>query len=146
MGLSYGLMSILLILQSQSTWGLHTLWISHEDHSKHFQKEKQNFSYSLHVQKQDETLREVSFSPQKYSELKTLGKNQESCEVAELYISASNDIIIHQKSRLSPLDNIPFAMSGEITANGVTSISALTNVMPEQIINLKAQVTHVSSV
>ena len=61
-------------------------------------------------------------------------------------ISATNDITIHQKSCLSPLDNIPFATSDVIITNDVTSISALMNVIPEQIITHKAQVTHVSPV
>lgn len=42
--------------------------------------------------------------------------------------------------------SINFVMSDVITANDVTSISALINVMPEQIITLNAQVTHVSPV
>ena len=42
--------------------------------------------------------------------------------------------------------NISFAMSDVITANNVTSISALMNVIAEQIISLKVQVTHVSPV
>ena len=44
------------------------------------------------------------------------------------------------------MDHIPFAIPDVITANDVTSISALINVMPEQIITLKAQVIHVSPV
>ena len=55
------------IAEPGATRGLHTLCISHED-CKHFQKKY--FNYSL--QKQDETVREVCFSPQKYAELKAL--------------------------------------------------------------------------
>ena len=97
-------------------------------------------NYSL--QKKDETVRGVCFSPQKYAELKTLEKTKSPVKLQNYKMSATNDIIIDQKSRLSPLDNIPFAMSDVITANDVTSISAWMNVMPEQIISLKAQVTH----
>ena len=103
------------------------------------------FNYSL--QKEDDTVRGVYFSPQKYAELKTLEKTKISPVKLQNYtVSATNDIIIDQKSRLSPMYHIPFAMSDVITANCVISISALINVMQEQIVTVKAQVTHVSSV
>lgn len=105
---------------------------------------KKYFNYSL--QKEDDTVRGVCFSPQKYAELKTLEKTKSPVKLQNYKVSATNDIIIDQKSRLSPMDHIPFVMSDVITANDVTSISALINVMPEQIITLKAQVTHVSPV
>ena len=72
-----------------------------------------NNYYSL--QKEDDTVRGVYFSPRKYAELKTLEKTKSPVTLQNYTVSATNDIIIDQKSRLSPMYHIPFAMSDVIT-------------------------------
>ena len=102
------------------------------------------FNYSL--EKHDDTLRGVCFSPQKYTEIKTLERTKSPVKLQNYKFSTNKDIIIDQKSSLSPLEEIPFAMSKIMTANDVTNIVFLMNVTAEQIITLKAEVTHVASV
>jgi hypothetical protein len=102
------------------------------------------FNYSL--QKQDETLRGVCFSPQKYPEMKTLEKTKSPVKLQNYKFSTTNDIIVDQKTSLSPLQEVPFAISKITTASDVTNIGSLLSVTAEQIITLKVEVTHIASV
>ena len=102
------------------------------------------FNYSL--EKHDETLKGVCFSPQKCTKLKTLEETKSPVKPRHYKSSTDNDIVIDQKSLFSPCDQIPFAMSNITTADDVTNIPSLMNVTAEHVITLKAQVTHIAPV
>ena len=104
----------------------------------------QYFNYCL--EKKEETLRGVCFSPQKYTQVKTLEKTKSPVKLQHYKMSSSNDIIIDQRSILSPMEKIQFEMSNIITANDLSNIGSLMSVSANQLITLQAEVAHISQV
>ncbi len=78
--------------------------------------------------------------------MKTLGKTKSPVKLQNYKFSTTKDIIIDQKISLSPLQEVPFAMSKITTASDVINIGSLLSVTAEQIITLKVEVAHIASV
>ena len=76
------------------------------------------------------------FSPQKYTQVKTLEKTKSPVKLQHYKMSSSNDIV----------NEIQFEMSNIITANNLSNIGSLMSVSANQLITLQAEVTHISQV
>ncbi|KAK2568975.1 hypothetical protein P5673_007088, partial [Acropora cervicornis] len=58
----------------------------------------------------------------------------------------TDDIILDNQTKFTPLSHLPFAYSHTLTANGTVLILSLAHVAAEQLVTVKAEVTHVSGV
>ena len=58
----------------------------------------------------------------------------------------TGDIILDNQTKFTSLSHVPFAYSGTLTANGTVLILSLAQVAAEQLVTVKAEVTHVSGV
>ena len=98
------------------------------------------------LQKKDEAVRVVCFSSQKQTELKTLQVTKTSVRVTNVSKTNTGDIILNNQTKVTPLSHLPFEYSDILTANGTVPISSLAQVAAEQLVTVKAEVTHVSGV
>jgi len=98
------------------------------------------------LQKNDEAVSLVCFSSQKQPELKTLQVTKTPVRVSNFSTSNTGDIILDNHTKITPLDSLPFTYSDSLTTTGTASISSLAQVAAEQLVTVKAQVSHVSGV
>ena len=98
------------------------------------------------LQKKDEPVRVVCFSSQKQTELTTLQVTKTPVRVTNFSKTKTGDIILDNQTKFTPLSHLPFSYSDTLTANGTVLISSLAQVAAEQLVTVKAEVTHVSGV
>ena len=96
------------------------------------------------LQKKDEAVRVVCFSSQKQTELRTLQATKSPVRVTNFSKTNTGDIILDNQTKFTHLSHLPFAYSDTLTANGTVLILSLAQVAAEQLVTVKAQVTHVS--
>ena len=58
--------------------------------------------------------------------------------------SLTGDIVLDNQTKLTPVGQVPFNYSETLTTTGVVPISSFPRVAAEQLVTVKAEVTHVS--
>ena len=102
------------------------------------------------LQKKDNVVRAVCFSPQKHTQLHTFQQTKSPVKVSNYGKSQlGKDVIFNQHTKIAPIDNtnIDFPHSNKLTTTGMAiSISSLNDLAGEQLVTLKAQVAQISGV
>ena len=98
------------------------------------------------LQKKDGAVIVVCFSSQKQTELTTLQVTKTHVRVINFSKTNTGDIILDNQTKFTFLGHLPFAYSDTLTANGTVLISSLAQVAAEQLVTVKAEVTHVSGI
>ena len=102
------------------------------------------------LQKKDNVVRAVCFSPQKHTQLHTFQQTKSPVKVSNYGKSQlGKDVIFNQHTKIAPIDNtnIDFPHSNKLTTTGMAiSISSLNDLAGEQLVTIKAEVAQISGV
>ena len=100
--------------------------------------------FNCWIQKEKEIERVVCFDARKHDELDTLKKTKSAINLHPYRKSSTGEIILDDKSKFSPVQDVGFDYIDPVMPNDVVSIAKLVDVASEQLVKVKAQVLSIS--